>query len=94
MAPHKVLLLGATGETGGDILEGLVEDGGFVSGDIFISSSSYFLSGMGLTLRNRTSAALSNLHPPTSPKSKLLKSVVFVLSSLILKEIRTLWHTL
>jgi hypothetical protein len=38
MAPHKVLLLGATGETGGDILEGLVEDGGFVSGDIFISS--------------------------------------------------------
>jgi hypothetical protein len=42
MAPHKVLLLGATGETGGDILEGLVEDGGFVSGDAFISSSSCF----------------------------------------------------
>ena len=31
MVSHKVLLLGATGETGGDILEGLIEDGGFVS---------------------------------------------------------------
>jgi hypothetical protein len=27
----KLLLLGATGETGGDILNGLVEDGSFVS---------------------------------------------------------------
>jgi hypothetical protein len=51
MAPHKVLLLGATGETGGDILEGLVEYDGFVSGqvDVFSSSSGLFLSGMGLT---------------------------------------------
>jgi hypothetical protein len=31
MSPQKVLLLGATGETGGDILNGLVEDGSFVS---------------------------------------------------------------
>jgi uncharacterized protein YbjT (DUF2867 family) len=39
MGLHKVLLLGATGETGGDILAGLVEDGGFVSpGDVFILS--------------------------------------------------------
>jgi hypothetical protein len=37
MALHKVLLLGATGETGGDILEGLIEVGGFVSDNIFIS---------------------------------------------------------
>jgi uncharacterized protein YbjT (DUF2867 family) len=28
---HKVLLLGATGETGGDILQGLLNEGGFVS---------------------------------------------------------------
>jgi hypothetical protein len=31
MANQKVLLLGATGETGGDILNGLIEDGSFVS---------------------------------------------------------------
>jgi uncharacterized protein YbjT (DUF2867 family) len=31
MTGQKVLLLGATGETGGDILNGLVEDGSFVS---------------------------------------------------------------
>lgn len=31
MSKQKVLLLGATGETGGDILDGLVEDGTFVS---------------------------------------------------------------
>ena len=30
MAKHRVLLIGATGETGGDILDGLVEDGSFV----------------------------------------------------------------
>jgi uncharacterized protein YbjT (DUF2867 family) len=36
MVLHKVLLLGATGETGGDILDGLVEDGGFVSSYVFI----------------------------------------------------------
>jgi uncharacterized protein YbjT (DUF2867 family) len=30
MSKHDVLLLGATGETGGDILEGLIEDGNFV----------------------------------------------------------------
>lgn len=30
MAKQKVLLLGATGETGGDIFNGLVEDGNFV----------------------------------------------------------------
>lgn len=30
MAKDKVLLLGATGETGGDILNGLIEDGNFV----------------------------------------------------------------
>ncbi|KAF2116486.1 hypothetical protein BDV96DRAFT_644921 [Lophiotrema nucula] len=29
MAKHRVLLIGATGETGGDILSGLVEDGSF-----------------------------------------------------------------
>jgi hypothetical protein len=32
MAKQTVLLLGATGETGGDILAGLIEDGNFVSG--------------------------------------------------------------
>jgi hypothetical protein len=32
MSGHNVLLLGATGETGGDILEGLLEDGTFVGG--------------------------------------------------------------
>ena len=31
MAKHRVLLIGATGETGGEILDGLVEDGSFVS---------------------------------------------------------------
>jgi hypothetical protein len=31
MGKHRVLLIGATGETGGDILDGLVEDGSFVS---------------------------------------------------------------
>lgn len=31
MSKHKVLLLGATGETGGDVLDGLLEDGDFVS---------------------------------------------------------------
>ena len=31
MAKHRVLLIGATGETGSDILDGLVEDGSFVS---------------------------------------------------------------
>ena len=31
MAKHRVLLIGATGETGGDILDGLVEDDSFVS---------------------------------------------------------------
>jgi uncharacterized protein YbjT (DUF2867 family) len=30
MATQKVLLLGATGETGSDILTGLLEEGGFV----------------------------------------------------------------
>jgi hypothetical protein len=37
MSSQKVLLLGATGETGGDILDGLIEDGSFVSysSDIF-----------------------------------------------------------
>jgi hypothetical protein len=30
MAKHRVLLIGATGETGGDILDGLVEDDSFV----------------------------------------------------------------
>jgi uncharacterized protein YbjT (DUF2867 family) len=27
---QKILLLGATGETGGDVLNGLLEEGGFV----------------------------------------------------------------
>lgn len=31
MAKHTVLLLGATGESGGDILDALVKDGSFVS---------------------------------------------------------------
>lgn len=31
MTPTTILLLGATGETGGDILDGLLEDGQFVS---------------------------------------------------------------
>ena len=31
MSNQRVLLLGATGETGGDILHSLVEDGSFVS---------------------------------------------------------------
>jgi hypothetical protein len=31
MSKHSVLLLGATGETGGDVLRGLIEDGTFVS---------------------------------------------------------------
>jgi hypothetical protein len=30
MPQHKVLLLGATGETGREVLSGLLEDGGFV----------------------------------------------------------------
>jgi len=31
VSKQKVLLLGATGETGGDILNGLLEDGNLVS---------------------------------------------------------------
>jgi uncharacterized protein YbjT (DUF2867 family) len=31
MAAQKVLIIGATGETGGDIVNGLIEDGSFVS---------------------------------------------------------------
>jgi hypothetical protein len=31
MAKHRVLLVGSTGETGGDILDGLIEDDSFVS---------------------------------------------------------------
>jgi hypothetical protein len=31
MAKHRVLLVGPTGETGGDILDGLIEDDSFVS---------------------------------------------------------------
>jgi hypothetical protein len=86
---HKVLLLGATGETGGDILEGLVEDGEFVSRDIFTPLS--FIVAHTL---NRTLAALSNQHLLISPKSKLLKNVALMLSSLISRETRIFWQSL
>lgn len=36
MAKHTVLLLGATGQTGGSILDGLVKAGGFVSNKHFL----------------------------------------------------------
>jgi hypothetical protein len=87
MVLHKVLLLGATGETGGDILDGLIEAGGFVSGT-FISC--YVIAH---TL-NRILAALSSRHLPISPRSKPLKSVVSMSLSLILKETRILWQSL
>ena len=41
MSKQRVLLLGATGETGGDILNSLVEDGGFVS---YIPIARYLLA--------------------------------------------------
>jgi uncharacterized protein (UPF0261 family) len=72
MALHKVLLLGATGETGGDILEGLVEDGGFVSINDFMSA---FVMAH---ILNRILPALSNRHLPISQRSKLLKTVALI----------------
>jgi hypothetical protein len=87
MTLRKVLLLGATGETGGDILEGLVEIGGFVRGDNFTSD---FVMAH---ILNRILAALSNLHLLISPRSKLLKTVALMSSSLISMEIRILWHS-
>ena len=88
MVLHKILLLGATGETGGDILDGLVEDGGFVSGGIF--NSCFVVTH----ILSRISAALSNQHLPISPRSTLFRSVVSVLSLRILKEIRIFCHSL
>jgi hypothetical protein len=87
MVLHKVLLLGATGETGGDILEGLAEDGEFVSRNVF---TCFVVTH----ILNRILAALSSQRLRTSPRSKLLKSVTLTLSSLISKETRTLWQSL
>jgi hypothetical protein len=58
MSKHRVLIIGATGETGGDILEGLIEDGTFVG----VSSFRFLTWSRCLTI----DSALQILFHPTT----------------------------
>ncbi|KAH7132389.1 isoflavone reductase family protein [Dendryphion nanum] len=80
-ATHKVLLVGATGETGGDILDGLLADDGFEVSCLVQPSSANKPAVQELSSRN-AKIVIVDLSSPTAEIGKAIKGFDTIISTI------------